>query len=286
MAVVGVDHLAGDLRARGGERGEVERLRGPGQGVDVGGVAEVGQHAEHRHPALVPDLGGVLGDEGRVVLPGDVDQHHPEQAKPGVPRRLDGERGVADRPQAGQRRDHHLGVEAAQQVADRLPPGERDQQPTHALDQEEIAARRGRLGRPGEGLDVQLPSLRGRRRERRPWQFEGCEHGRTARPRDPPEQLGVLAHPARRDAGRHRLERAAVDPAPAQRGAEGRGEHRLAHPGPGAGHRDDPSHQTSSRDRIAAATPSISASEWAALATSRSRLVPGSTVGGRTPWTR
>ena len=154
MTVVGLDHFAGDLPAGRDERGEVERPRSPGQGVDVGGVAEVGQHAEHRHPALVLDLGGVLGDEDGIVLPGDVDQHHPEQAKPGVPRRLDGERGVADGAEAGQGRDHHLGVEAAQQVADRLAPGERDQQPPDALDEEEVAARRGGLGRSGQGLDV------------------------------------------------------------------------------------------------------------------------------------
>ena len=166
MAPVGGDHCLGRVGGGHGESREVERPGGLRQRVDAGGVAEVGQHSEHGYPALVGDLGGVLGDEGRLV-PGGVHQHDPDHAQPGAERCLDGERGVVDGPEPGERRDHHAGVEAPEQVAHRPPGRERHEQAAHPLDQEQVAAGGPRLDRSGQSLDVQLPALRGRRGEGR-----------------------------------------------------------------------------------------------------------------------
>jgi hypothetical protein len=208
---------------------------------------EVGQHPEHGHPALVGDLGGVLGDEGRLV-PGSVHQHDPDHPQPGAERRLDGERGVVDGPEPGERRDHHAGVEAPEQVAHRPPGRERHEQAAHPLDQEQVAAGGRRLDRSGQSLDVQLPALRGRRGEGRAGQCEGGEHrlGRRGAHRRS-QQDRVLGVGSRRDARRHHLDRPAVHAAPPQPGAEGGGEHRLAHAGPRSGDRHDPAHQTWTR---------------------------------------
>jgi len=169
-------------------------------------------------------------------------------------------------PSPGEGRDHHVGVETPEQG--RAPcagrRGGTSRPPTPSTSSRSQPAAAASIDR-AQSLDVELPTLRGRRGER--------ERGQCARWRAPPrtprcpsplQQDRILGVGSRRDARRHRLDRPAVHTAPPHARRARRRAPFLPTAGSGSGDRHDPArHEESSVGQGGRCEPSISASVWA-----------------------